>query len=58
MRESPAWIQWQVAGRVDQERRHGAVRLLLGRDGGELDDDVRFLHQLLEHGGRIVVVAE
>jgi len=51
MRESPAWIQWQSpAGLI-----RNAATVLCGScsddDGGELDDDVRFLHQLLEHGG-------
>jgi hypothetical protein len=33
---------------VDQERRHRAVGLFLGRDGGELDHQVRFHHQLVQ----------
>ena len=45
-----------VAGRVDQEGGEGAVRLLLGGDGGELDDQVRLLHHLLEQRRRVVVV--
>ena len=36
-----------VAGGVDQEGGQRAVRLLLGGDGGQLDDQVRLLHQLL-----------
>jgi len=45
-----------IARRIDQESRNRAVRLLLRRNGGELDDDVGFLHDLLEQRRRVVVV--
>ena len=47
-----------LPGGIDEEGRQRAVRLLLGGDGRELDDDVGFLHHLLEHGRRIVVSGE
>ena len=43
------------AAGVDQEGGDGAVGLLLGRDGGELDHQVRFLADLLQqHRGVFV----
>ena len=43
-----------VTAWVDEKRRHRAVRLLLGGNRCQADDDVRFFHQVLEHGGGIV----
>lgn len=48
MRESPVCTQWQSpAGLMRGGER--AVRLLLCGDGRQLDDDVGFFHDLLEH---------
>jgi hypothetical protein len=56
MRESPACAQWHSPLGLMMKAAIGAVRLLLGRDGRELDDQVRLLHHLLEHGRRVVVL--
>ena len=43
-----------VATRIDQECCQGAVRLFFGGYGGQLDDDVGFLHQLRQHGSGVI----
>lgn len=45
-----------VAPGIDEKRRNGAVRLLLGRDGRQADDDVGLMHHVLEHGRRVVAI--
>jgi hypothetical protein len=44
-----------AALRTDKKRSHGAVRLFLGRDGRELDHQVGFVDELLEHLGCVVL---
>ena len=39
---------------IDEKRCHGAVGLLLGRYRCQLDDDMRFIDNLLEQRKRIV----
>ena len=43
-----------ITPRVDQKRSYGAVGLFFGRYGGQFDDNVRLLHNLLEGGNGVV----
>ena len=44
-----------IASRPDHECCQRAVRLLLGSDGSQLDHQVRFQYQLLQHFRRLVM---